>query len=135
MAVAELEPLIGELRDKLGDDHVHLLMARHMFTLWAPDRAGATDGVAAWEALVEEETRVLGDKHPVTIAARQELAGWCADIAATRMNRAPKGRWTGPLRDLDMVLGITRVKPCANVIGEIGYKIRTSAGDQNAASM
>ncbi|EUA26088.1 hypothetical protein I548_4180 [Mycobacterium intracellulare] len=53
-------------------------MARHMFTLWAPKRAGVTDGVTAWEALVEEEARVLGDEHPVTIAARQELAGWCA---------------------------------------------------------
>lgn len=49
-----------------------------MFTLWAPERAGVTDAVAAWEALVEEESRVLGDEHPVTLAARQELAGWCA---------------------------------------------------------
>ena len=70
--------MIVDLRDKLGDDHVHLLMARHMFTLWAPDRAGVTDEVAAWEALVDQETRVLGDEHPVTVAARHQLAGWCA---------------------------------------------------------
>ena len=32
--VAELGPLVNEMREKLGDDHRHTLIARHTRLLW-----------------------------------------------------------------------------------------------------